>query len=301
MTFSIVAYDPNTGDFGVAVQSKFICVGPVVPFAEAKIGTVATQAHCNTSYGPRGLEMLRSGMKADQVLKKLLVNDKLKDHRQVGLVDSYGNASSFTGKECFHWAGHVVGNHFACQGNILINADTVEGMAKAFETTKGDLPTRLLAALHSADQKGRGDARGQQSASLLVVRENGGYGGFTDRWVDIRVDEHAQPIKELHRIFQIYDMTMLEREDPTRLLPLEEDRIGNIIAVLEELGYLVPNHGGPIDKWTPVYDQAFENWVGINNFENKWRKDGKIWQSIYDYMMKEKGTPFVSLKKMSEI
>lgn len=301
MTFSIVAYDPNTGDFGVAVQSKFIGVGPIVPWAKAQVGAVATQAFANTTFGPRGLELLASGLDAPSVLRKLLADDPQKEQRQLGIIDQHGNAAAFTGKECFYWAGHIVGTHFAVQGNILVSEETVEGMASTFETTKGDLPTKLLVVLNSADQKGRGDARGQQSAALVVVRDKGGYGGFTDRWVDIRVDDHPRPIQELHRIFEIYDMTFLEREDPSNLLTLEGEIVTDIVKVLRELAYLPPSSTPAGEQWLPEYDRAFENWVGINNFENKWRHDGKIWRSIYDYIRTEQSSPNITLKKMSDI
>ena len=182
-----------------------------------------------------------------------------------------------------------------------MSEDTVEGMASAFETTKGDLPTKLLAVLNSADRKGRGDARGQQSAALVVVRDKGGYGGFTDRWVDIRVDDHPLPIQEIHRIFEIYDMTFLEREDPSNLLSLEGEVVSDIVKKLRELAYLPASSTPAGEQWLPEYDHAFENWVGINNFENKWRHDGKIWRSVYDYIRNEQSSPNITLKKMSDL
>jgi len=174
-------------------------------------------------------------------------------------------------------------------------------MASAFETTKGDLSDKLLAALHAADQEGMGDVRGKQSASLLIVREEGGYGGFTDRLVDLRVDEHSNPIKELQRIFDIYDMVFLSREKESNLLSLEGEIAIDIKATLVELNYITQSDLSSGSIWAQPEIKAFEAWVGINNFENKWRDDGKIWKSIYDYILKEKGTPAVNLKRMSNI
>lgn len=301
MTFSIVGYDPNTGDLGVAVQSKFICVGLVVPWAKAGVGAVATQAHANTTYGSNGLALLKSGLGVKEVVQKLTGPDDMREHRQVGVIDINGEADAFTGKNCFYWAGHIVGDNFACQGNIMISQDTVESMAKAFETSTGDLADKLLAVLHAADQDGRGDVRGKQSASLLVVRENGGYGEYTDRYIDIRVDEHVEPIKELDRIFQIYDMTFLAREDPSNLLTLEGEISENVKRMLAELNYISASDLSPGDQWTEVEHKAFEAWIGINNFENKQQGDNKLWKSVYNFIINEKGTPAVSLRQMSDI
>ena len=301
MTFSIVAFDPKTGDLGVAVQSKFPCVGSIVPWAKSNVGAVATQAYVNTTFGPRGLKLLEEGFSSSDVLSKLLEDDDLREQRQVGIIDAKGNAVGFTGKDCFYWAGHVVGENFSCQGNILVSEDTVKDMASAFKNTKGDLADKLLAVLSAADEEGRGDVRGKQSAALLIVREKGGYGGYTDVLVDLRVDDHKEPIKELKRIFKMYDMIMLEREDPKNLMKIEGDVSLNIKRVLIELGYIDKNPSEILERWEETDIKAFENWVGINNFENKWKNDGTIWKSIYDYLINEKGTKMVQLKKMSEL
>jgi len=301
MTFSIVAFDPKTGDLGVAVQSKFPCVGSIVPWAKSNVGAVATQANINTTFGPRGLKLLEEGFSSSEVLSKLLEDDDLREQRQVGIIDAKGNAVAFTGKDCFYWAGHVVGENFSCQGNILVSEETVKSMAEAFQETNGDLADKLLAVLSAADEEGRGDVRGKQSAALLIVREKGGFGGFTDVMVDLRVDDHKEPIKELIRIFEMIDMIMLEREDPSNIMKIEGDVSLNIKRVLIELGYIDKDPSEILEKWEKTDTKAFENWVGINNFENKWKNDGTIWKSIYDYLINEKGTPMVQLKKMSEI
>ena len=169
-TFSIVAYDPESGDLGVAVQSKFLAVGAVVPWAKAGVGAVATQAWANTTYGPEGLKLMAEGLSAQEALGRLVETDEERDRRQAGMVDARGNAAAYTGQDCFEWAGHIVGESFACQGNILVSEETVQAMARTFEEGEGELADRLVAAL-AAGQEAGGDSRGRQSAALLVVRE----------------------------------------------------------------------------------------------------------------------------------
>ena len=275
-TFSIVAFDPKTKDLGVAVESKFIAVGSVVPFAQAGVGAVATQSYANTSYGPKALAMLKRGVPPKDVLQKLVRADKGAAQRQVGVIDNRGRAASYTGKECVAWAGHLVGRNFAAQGNLLAGEAVVKSMGRAFEATEGDLPVKLLAAL-SAGQRAGGDRRGQQSAAMLVVRKTGGYGGFNDRWIDIRVDDHREPIEELIRVFNLYDVTLLNREDPEDAVPIEGDALRELQEGLVALGFLRGPASGKFDAKTKA---AFEAWASINNFENKVRKDGKIWNSV---------------------
>jgi uncharacterized Ntn-hydrolase superfamily protein len=197
-----VGFDPETGELGVAVASKFLAVGAVVPYAKAGVGAVATQAFANTTYGPQGLELLASGMDAHAVLEKLTGEDPEKERRQVGIVGAGGASATFTGKECIPWAGGKAGRYFACQGNILVCEATIDAMATTFETTQGELAVRLLKALKAGEDAG-GDSRGKQSAALLVVKEGGGYGGFNDRYMDLRVDDHPEPIDELERLLSI--------------------------------------------------------------------------------------------------
>src|SRR5438552_12029288 len=276
-TFSIVAFDSKTKDLGVAVESKFVAVGAVVPFAAARVGAVATQAYANTAYGRDALAMLKRGVAPKDVVKRLVTGDKDAAQRQVGVVDARGRAASYTGKECFPWAGHIVGRNFAAQGNILAGEEVLKALARAFEVTEGDLPVRLLAAL-SAGQRAGGDKRGQQSAAILVVRHEGGYAGFNDRWIDIRVDDHPAPIEELIRIFNVYDLTLLTREDPKDVVVLKPDAVREIQAGLAGLGlYRGPTSG----KFDAKTKSAFETWAEMNNYENKLRKDGKAWGSWY--------------------
>ena len=204
-TFSIVAFEPETKALGVAVQSKFLAVGAIVPWARAGVGAVATQAMANFNYGPRGLDLMSRGKTAEETVEALISSDDEREHRQLGVVDARGRAATFTGSECFEWAGGVAGEHYAAQGNILVGRDTVEAMAKTFEATAGDLAGRLLAAL-DAGQAAGGDSRGKQSAALLVVKEGGGYGGNNDRLMDLRVDDHPEPIRELIRIRELHTL-----------------------------------------------------------------------------------------------
>ena len=201
-TFSIVAHDAENGDLGVAVQSKFFAVGAVVPWAKAGVGAIATQSWANTTFGPNGLALLQEGLTAQETLDRLIEADDGRGKRQVGIVDAKGNVANYTGAECVEWAGAVKGENYTAQGNILAGEQVVQAMAEAFEKTEGELAEKLMAALVAAQEKG-GDRRGQQSAAILVVRENGGYSGFNDRYIDLRVDDHERPIEELQRLLKI--------------------------------------------------------------------------------------------------
>jgi uncharacterized Ntn-hydrolase superfamily protein len=279
-TFSIVAFDFKNGDIGVAVQSKFPAVGAVVPWAKAKVGAIATQAWCNTAYGPTGLKMLEANLSAQETLRKLLADDTNPQVRQFAVVDAKGQVAAHTGTECFEWAGHITGKGYSCQGNILAGAKVVESMARAYEETSGDLIDRLIQVL-SAGQAAGGDRRGQQSAALLVVREKGGYEGFTDRYVDLRVDDHPTPIEELKRVLRVYDMTMLSREDPKNLLTIDHDIAVVLQKNLMKLGMYKGEITGVLDDAT---NKALHEFVNINNFENRMHEQGWIWKSILDYM-----------------
>jgi len=201
-TFSIVGRDPANDELGIAVQSKFFAVGAVVPWAKAGVGAIATQSWANTTYGPKGLELLESGLTAQQALDKLIAADSGRSKRQVGIVDAKGGVANHTGDECQEWAGAVTGENYTAQGNILAGEAVVKAMGTAFEEAEGELAERLMAALIAGQEKG-GDRRGQQSAAILVVRKNAGYGGFNDRYIDLRVDDHERPIEELHRLLKI--------------------------------------------------------------------------------------------------
>jgi uncharacterized Ntn-hydrolase superfamily protein len=279
-TFSIVAYDRDRAEWGVAVQSKFLSVGSVVPWAQAKVGAIATQAYANVRYGPEGLDLLRQGATAQQVVDKLTAADPQRDQRQLGVVDAQGGSAAYTGSKCMDWAGHRTGPGYACQGNILFSQDVVKGMARTFESTPGDLPERLLAALASAQREG-GDRRGMQSAAMLIVKEKGGYDEGSDRWVDIRVDDHPSPIEELRRIFKLYDLTLLSREDPATLVSITPDIARVVQHHLSLLGYYNGHLNG---EWSTATVAAYEKFLSENNFENKTRRDQAIWPSILDYL-----------------
>jgi uncharacterized Ntn-hydrolase superfamily protein len=279
-TFSIVACDRHRQEWGVAVQSRFVAAGAVVPWAEARVGAVATQALANVQYGPGGLALLRNGASASEALAKLTDADPNREDRQVAIVDRNGGVAAFQGKGCPEWAGHQVGDGFACLGNTLFSAEVVRGMARTFESTPGDLPERLLAAL-SAGQREGGDRRGMQSAALLVVREGGGYLGGNDRWIDVRVDDHPTPIEELERVFKIYDVTLLARADPATLVPITPEVARTVQYELELLGFY---HGRLTAAWDEATSSAFAKFLGENNFEGKTRTDGTIWPSVLEQL-----------------
>lgn len=277
-TFSIVGYDPKTAELGIAVQSKFIGVGAVVPWAKAGIGAVATQSYANTSYGPVGLELMAEGKTAQEALDILVANDEGRDKRQVGIVDATGNSATYTGAECYDWAGGVTGQNFTAQGNILVSKETVEAMGNTFQNTKGSLAYRLTQAL-DAGQKAGGDSRGKQSAALLIVKEKGGYGGYNDRAVDLRVDDHPDPIKELIRIFNLHQL-YFEASKEEEIITID----GNMKKVLSDqlikLEYL-PAQEEITDE---VLFKALSDFIHTENFEEREQETGKIDKKVFDYI-----------------
>jgi len=282
-TFSIIAYDPANGDLGVAVQSKFLAVGAVVPWARAGVGAVATQAWANTTYGPEGLRLMAKGLSAQEALEKLIEADKDRARRQVGMVDAHGNAAAYTGEGCFEWAGHIVGEGFACQGNILVSEETVQAMARTFEESEGELADRLVAALEAGQEAG-GDSRGRQSAALLVVREEGGYGGLNDRWIDLRVDDHPTPIQELKRLLELHKLYFLKSK-PEDLIPLEAEVTREIQEILSELGYYSGEVNGVYDEATR---QALFEFSGIENLEERWQEGTYIDPMVLTFMRQKR-------------
>lgn len=240
-TFSIVACDTTAGIWGVAVASKFLAVGAVVPWASAEVGAVATQSFANTSFGPKGLDLMRTGASAEEALQILLRNDSGRESRQVGVVDGEGRAASFTGAECMAWAGGRTGEGFAVQGNILTGPEVVDALAASFSESSGFLGDRLLDALEAGDAAG-GDSRGRQSAALLLVCAGKGYAGFNDVLCDLRVDDHQDPLVELRRVYNVWRPTQLIFEGYTLV---EEGRFDEAIARGEEAARLDPDSGGP--------------------------------------------------------
>ena len=266
-TFSIVARDPEADAVGVAVQSKFVSVGSVVPFAAADAGAVATQSLANVAYGPEGLDLLREGRGAEAVVEELTAEDEQAPQRQVGVVGRDGSVAAFTGAECFDYAGDLQGETYTVQGNILENAATLEAMAEAYESTDGGLPERLIAALHAGNEAG-GDRRGEQSAALYVARPEGGYGGGNDRWIDVRVDDHGRPIDELERVFKLYDVTLLERSEPDDLRELSGATADEVRAALADAGAYGEEPGGAPGAFGESDRAALESFRATNNFEN---------------------------------
>jgi len=202
-TYSIVAYDFETRELGVAVQSRYFSVGSVVPWAEADVGAIATQSFVNISYGPKGLELLKKGLTAKEVVERLVGEDEGRDYRQLGVVDAKGNAAAYTGPKCLEWAGSKTGKGYSVQGNILASGEVVKAMAETYESAEGSLAERLVAALEAGERAG-GDARGRQSSALLVVKEGCGRGGYGDRLIDLRVEDHPDPVGELKRLLSLH-------------------------------------------------------------------------------------------------
>lgn len=268
-TFSIVALDPLTGELGITVQSKFLAVGNAVPWAKAGIGAIATQAYANTAYGPDGLALLAQGFSAQETIEKLTAADPDRDYRQVGIVSAKGDAATFTGAKCHAWAGGRIGKNYAAQGNILVSQATVDAMADTFEQAEGKLAERLLAAL-SAGQAAGGDKRGQQSAVLLVMKEKGGYGGFNDIMIDLRVDDHPTPIAELHRLYDLHRL-YFEKSAESDLIPITADITKEMQSVLAKLDLYHGDISGNYDKATR---QALWDFCGIENLEER-RYDGE--------------------------
>jgi len=262
-TYSLVACDLNQGEWGVAVQSKFLAVGSVVPWAEPEAGAVATQSYANPRYGPDGLALLRQGLSAEEVVKRLTEADEDRDHRQLGVVDAAGRGATFTGSDCHEWAGGRTGTGFAAQGNILVSGETVDALAETFEATGGSLAERLLASLAAAQAAG-GDRRGQQSASLLVVRRDGGYAGLSDVVVDLRVDDHEMPIEELRRLFILHDQ-LFGKTPRNQWLTVDDELRAEIQERLRELGY-----------------ESLEDWAGAANLEERVDGDDEIDPVVLD-------------------
>jgi uncharacterized Ntn-hydrolase superfamily protein len=254
-TYSIVACDLEAGQWGVAVQSKFLAVGSVVPWAEPHVGAIATQAYANPRYGPQGLDLLREGSCAQEVVDRLTSADDGRDHRQLGVVDGEGGAATYTGKECLDWAGGRTGEGYAAQGNILVSAETVDALAETFETSSGPLAERLIDCLAAAQAAG-GDSRGQQSSALLVVQRDGGYANMSDVVVELRVEDHERPIEELRRIYTLHDEIFgtTPREE---WLVVDDELAAELRDRLGTLGY------------TGELQDAFTRWTGKENLEDR--------------------------------
>ena len=284
-TFSIVGFDPTDKAWGIAVASKFPAVGAVVPWAAADVGAVATQSFANTTYGPLGLEMMAAGKSAQQALDALVGADPERESRQAGMVDAQGQAATFTGEDCQPWAGGETGKHFAAQGNILTGPETIQAMVAAFLNTDGDLPARLLATLLAGDRAG-GDRRGRQSAALFVVKPKGGYAGFNDRWMDYRVDDHADPVQQLAELANLHRL-YFEKSSDADELAIQGDIAKHLQKTMQQLGYFDAPISGEYD---PPTRKALRDFVGSENFEDRTNFDaGRIDRPVYEYLMRKFG------------
>lgn len=282
-TFSIVACDLEAKTWGVAVASKFPAVGAAVPWVKAEVGAVATQSYVNTSYGPNGLAMMAEGASAAETLEKLLASDEQREIRQVGIVDARGNAVSFTGKKCHDWAGGLTGPGYAIQGNILTGADVIQKMEEAYLNSAGDLPAKLYAALYAGDRAG-GDKRGRQASAIYVAKPKGGYGGFLDRWIDYRVDDHLDPVARLGELLELHALYMGKSPESERV-PLQGDILKKLQRIMANLGYYAPKIDGIYDDVTA---EALRSFLGNENFEERADTEaGWIDQPVLDYLLKK--------------
>jgi uncharacterized Ntn-hydrolase superfamily protein len=281
-TFSIVAIDPQNGDMGVAVASRYFSVGSVVPWAMADVGAVATQANVNVGYGPQAIDLLRQGMTAPEVLKKLLADDKFpgKDGRQIAIVDAKGNISAYTGPNAPTWAGDRQGKTWSAQGNILVGAQVPENMGKAFEATQGELAEKLFAALKAGDAAG-GDSRGRQSASILVVRKLGGRNTNNDRYIYINVDDNPDPFAELRRLL---DLNLAYNYGDQTFKAIDGGNMEKARAAAQKAVAYAPNSFGSHmrlaflsyllgDKPAALDEFAKAKALNPNNFDNQWKQE----------------------------
>jgi len=257
-TYSICACDLEAGQWGVATQSKFLAVGSVVPWAEPHVGAIATQSYANPRYGPAGLALLREGLGAAETIERLTAADEGRKQRQLGIVDAKGDSATYTGAACHDWAGGRNGPCYAAQGNILVSEQTVDALVLAFEGSAGrPLVERLLDCLDAAQIAG-GDRRGQQSAAILVVERDGGYAGLSDALVDLRVDDHLQPLSELRRLTQIH-ATLFGKTAAADWIPIDDALRTEIAERLTSLGH-----------------QTLADWAGIENLEERVKGDDRI-------------------------
>jgi len=276
-TFSIAAFDETADEVGVAVQSKFLAVGSPVPWATGGVGAVATQAWANTTYGPRGLSLLEAGHDPTTVIEMLTASDEQRDQRQVGIVDCKGRSATLTGAQCMEWAGGVAEPSFAAQGNILAGPSVVDEMAETFKRTGGCLADRLVASLRAGQAAG-GDRRGKQSAALYVAKPNGGYGGFNDRYIDLRVDDHPEPIEELVRILELHKLYFFKpaRED---ILTIDVSLGAEICELLRKTGRSLPG-----TKFDDVAQRVLAEFMHTENLEDRVRSDGTIDRQTLGYL-----------------
>lgn len=309
MTFSIVARDPETGDFGVAVASKFLAAGSVVSHARAGVGGIATQALANYSYGPDGLTLLAGGASATEAVERLTSADEGRDQRQLGIVDSTGGAATYTGKSCIDWAGGRAAEGVAAQGNILAGPSVVDAMIDAYLAHGLPFPERLVTALKAADDQG-GDRRGRQSAAVLVKRDSGGYGGNNDNWIDLRVDDDPAPIE---RLAHMLELVRLYRDRPRAedLLPIDDALAAELRRRLDDAGYSperlkgrrglaevlagmdIERTGEPRqlpDGWDAKWEGALTEWISVENLEERMTARGWLDPRVLEHLRRQGGS-----------
>jgi len=303
MTFSIVARDPETGDLGVAVASKFLAVGSVVSHAQAGVGAIATQALANFTYGNNGLAILRSGISAAETVRQLTEGDEGRDHRQLGIVDSNGGSATFTGANCIDWAGGRTAQGVAAQGNLLTGAGVVDALIDTYRAGGLPFPELLLSSLKAADDAG-GDRRGRQSCALLVVRENGGYGGNNDRMLDLRVDDGENPIDGAAHLLALYHLYG-DRPKTEDLLAIDETLAAELQHLLEKAGYTpaTTTRGGGLaqlvdslgvertgepratpDSWDDAWQDAMSEWMSVENLEERMAARGWLDPRVLEHL-----------------
>ena len=281
-TFSIVAHDAAEAAWGVAVSSKFPAVGAVVPWAQAGAGAVATQSYAKMGFGPDGLALMSDGRSAEDALGALLAADDGRETRQVALVDSRGGVAAHTGSDCHDWAGHRTGAGFSVQGNLLAGEAVVQAMATAYTQAEGELADRLVAALRAGEYAG-GDKRGKQSAAVLVVRPAGGYGGDNDRYLDLRVDDAAEPVQRLAELLRMHHLYFQPAKDDD-ILRIDHDIASELQAILIKQGYMTGEVNG---DWDEVCQQVFFMLIGNENLEMRWsleRNRHSIDRVVLDYL-----------------
>jgi len=277
-TFSLVAVDARTREVGIAVASKFLAVGAVVPFVRAGSGAIATQAFANTAYGPAALARLAEGAPPAEIAAALVAADERREDRQFGIVAADGRAANFTGARCIGWAGGLTGDGFAAQGNCLAGPGVVDALAATFAKTPGHLAGRLVAALRAAEAAG-GDKRGRQSAALAIEKPGGGYGGFNDRYVDLRVDDHREPVEELARLLDLHQLYFFAPE-PADVLDIDARLAGELVRELIRIGALAPAH----ERFDAPAQAALVAFMHVENLENRVRDDGRIDRQTLNYL-----------------
>lgn len=271
MTFSIVAYDAQERAWGGAVASKFLAAGAVVLWARANSGVVATQAFAKIPFGSQGLDLMASGLSAQETLAKVLAADPDAEDRQVGMVDAKGQAAAHTGTDCFEYADHITGDGFTVQGNILVGKKVLEAMATAFRNSAGrgmELSDRLVEALAAGDKAG-GDRRGRQSAAVIVVKENGGYGGDNDHYLDLRIDDDSDPITRLRELVRLHHL-YFGKADPQARLPITPELATELQRICIRAGRYRGEANG---QWDSAAQEAFWEVIGIENLEERWSPD----------------------------